>query len=278
VRPLARWAEVGDAIWFVPHGDLHRLPLHALKLQDRYLAERNQVVYTPSASVMRYCETKGSGRKETALVLGDSLEHVDPLPQAREEARTVAGMFGTVPYLGDQATKSVVRDAVEDADNPIDVLHFACHGRFEFVEPLKSCVMLASPQGGNGRGAQCTEESDLTAEQLLQMEKPAELVTLSACESGLSERHPGDELMGLSRALIYAGTPSVLVSLWRVDDESTSRLMRHFYETWLSEPPSSGSSPTKTQALQEAQRHVLNLTGFIHPYYWAPFVLVGDWR
>jgi CHAT domain-containing protein len=275
IEPLGQWAEEDDTVWLVPHGDLHYLPLHALKVKGRYLIERNPVFYTPSTSVMKYCESKGSGRRESALVLGNSLGN---LTHAKEEARTVADLFGVEPYLGDRATKSVVTDSLEEHGGSIDVLHFACHGEFRFVEPLKSCVMLAPPRRDGTRGVRCIEDRDLTAEQILRLEMRAELVTLNACESGVSERHPGDELVGLSRSLIYAGTPSVLVSLWRVNDRSTGLLMERFYNDWLDEVPRSESATTKARALRGAQRHLMGLAGLEHPYYWSPFILIGGWK
>jgi tetratricopeptide (TPR) repeat protein len=278
VQPIGNWSEENDIIWFVPHGDLHSLPLHALKIHGRYLIERNPVFYAPSASVMRYCETKGSGRKEAALVVGDSLEDSAPLAHARQEARTVAPLFGTEPILGNRATKSVVTNSIVESDGSIDVFHFACHGKFEFAEPLESCIMLAPLRPDSSRRAQCVSEWDLTAGQILQLEMRAELVTLSACESGVSKRHPGDELIGLSRSLIYAGTPSVLATLWSVNDRSTAQFMERFYGDWLEEAAPLMPAKTKARALQEAQRYVMNRVGYDHPYYWAPFVLVGDWR
>ncbi len=127
------------------------------------------------------------------------------------------------------------------------------------------------------RGAESRiEERDLSAEEILGLELQAELVTLSACESGLSERHPGDELIGLPRSFIYAGASSVVVSLWRVADESTGVLMKRFYQDLLSDY---ASSPTKAEALRSAQRYVMSLGGPLqHPYHWAPFILVGSWE
>jgi tetratricopeptide (TPR) repeat protein len=275
IEPIARWSEEGDAVWIVPHGDLHRLPLHSLKVGDDYLIERNPVFYAPSASTMKYCENKGTGQWSTALVFGDSL---GDLQYAEEEARVVADLFEVDPCIGSQATKPVLKVKINELHGSVDILHFACHGRFESGEPLKSCILLAPLQGSAAVPARCVEDRDLTAEEILDLEIRANLVTLSACESGISERHPGDELIGLTRSLIYAGAPSVVVSLWRVDDESTSILMGQFYRNLLAmefrdEYPLMG----KAQALQQAQRHVIELSGSYHPFYWAPFVLVGHW-
>lgn len=273
IEPIARWSEEDDVVWIVPHGDLHRLPLHALKIEERYLIERNAVVYTPSASVMRYRQSKKTDRLRTALVLGDSL---GDLKHGRDEARVVADLFGVEPRIGDQATKPMLKDELERFQGRVGLLHFACHGNFDLREPLRSCILLAPHEDAIEREKRCIEGRDLSAEEILELELQAELVTLSACESGLSKRRPGDELIGLPRSFIYAGASSVVVGLWRVADESTGVLMKRFYQDLLA---SSASSPTKAEAMRSAQRHVMSLGGDLrHPYHWAPFILIGFWE
>ena len=92
-----------------------------------------------------------------------------------------------------------------------------------------------------------------------------------ACETGLNKRRPGDELIGLTRSLIYAGAPSVVVSLWSVNALSTKELMFEFYRLLK-------SGIDKATALQEAQKKIMEREEWSHPYYWAPFILVGDWQ
>ncbi len=313
VEPLLPWAGAGDILWLVPHDVLHYLPLHALKIERHYLAERNPVCYTPSASVMKYCHAKRKARRGGgALVLGDSR---DDLPFSRIEAQRIARRLKCRPALGPAATKQAVADALADEAQRqgLDVLHFACHGAFDPVQALKSGIVLA---GQNGDGM-------LTAEEIFGLQMQAELVTLSACESGVNERRPGDELIGLTRALIYAGTPSVLVSLWAVDDLSTGLLMDKFYAGWrgglgkakalqaaqgwlrglsrdqvlarvvaarnAAKPPAQAGGAEADQARRlwlrlDARREALleDYRPGDHPfdqiYHWAPFALVGDWR
>ena len=315
IAPILPWAGEGDILWLVPHDVLHYLPLHAIRVEGRYLAERNPICYSPSASVMQHCHTRRKpARRGGALVLGDSRPDM-PLPFAREEARRVAQLLGCEPLLGPAAAKAMVLETLADeaSRQATDVLHVACHGYFDPAEALKSGLVLA-PDGDGGT---------LTAEEIFSLQMRAELVTLSACESGVNERRPGDELIGLTRALIYAGTPSVLVSLWRVDDLATGLLMEQFYRAWR-------GGMGKAQALQAAQCWLMRLPRddalalvktardealaahrlaggedarargwwaalaaryteiaemyrlgdrpFAHPYYWAPFVLVGDWQ
>jgi CHAT domain-containing protein len=330
IEPLLPYVEEGDIIWFVPHDVLHYLPLHALQSEGHYLIERNPICYTPSASVMKFCHAKRKGRREKALVIGDSLSD---LLFAHEEALTVAKLFTTTPYLQNQATKTLVKEKLEEERDQLDILHFSCHGYFDPQQSLKSGIRLAPEL--NSTSDVHNEQWNLTAEEIFGLSMNADLVTLSACETGVNERKPGDELIGLTRALIYAGTPSVLVSLWAVNDLSTSLLMQHFYQKLqTTSQESDGQLMMKAEALQSAQKYIKNLTmqqvinyckqrlleirqfeetewsrkmakaiqnrldlwdfyleeasddptvsaktkPFESPYYWAPFILVGDWR
>jgi CHAT domain-containing protein len=99
----------------------------------------------------------------------------------------------------------------------------------------------------------------------------ANLVTLSACDTALSKIQGGDDLVGLSRGFIYAGTPSLLATLWKVDDRSTAVLMERFYTNWI-------KGMSKAEALREAQLSLKAMPQYKHPFYWAPFVLIGDWK
>ncbi len=266
VEPILKWAEPGDYLYLVPHDVLHYLPLHTLKVEGGCLVERNPVLYSPSASVLKYCQAKRKGRRERVLVLGDSAAE-KPLPSAREEAHQVAELFGTLPYLGADARKSLVREKLEKERDEIDILHFACHGDFHPYQALKSGILMA-PEPNEEKPTEFETmlyglpiSRYLTAEEFFGMEMRADLVTLSACESGVNQLRPGDELFGLMRALIYAGTPSVVMSLWGVGDISTELFMVRFYER-LKE------GDTKVEALQKAQLYVRNLTaGEIKAYF-----------
>lgn len=267
VDPLAAPSPKGDMmtnpddiIWFVPHDVLHYLPLHALALDGHYLIERNPVCYTPSASVMKYCQAKRTGRRERALIFADSRPAL-PLLHAREQSAAIKALFNpaTEVYVGQAATKTMLKQRLEEAKDEIDVLHLACHGYFHPYQALKSGIMLASEDEQQADQAPVSElaikESpwNLSAEEIFSLEMNVDLVTLSACESGINDRRPGDELIGLTRALIYAGTPSVLVSLWSVEDLSTSLLMREFYQSLR-------AGHSKAQALRQAQRYVQSLS------------------
>ncbi len=257
IDPIKDWADPGDYLYLVPHDALHYLPLHALKLEGQYLIERNPVLYTPSASVLKYCQAKRKGRRDQALVLGDSY---GDLVHARAEALAVAQAFGTQAYLGQAAQKSLVQNRLKENKEAIDVLHFACHGRFHHTQPLKSGILMAPEENGEESSEYEPKLGDLpvsrylTAEDFFGMEMQVDLVMLSACESGVSDIRPGDELFGLMRALIYAGTPSVVMSLWSVDQISSGIFMQTFYKV-LKQPKT-----TKVEALQTAQLTLKEMT------------------
>ncbi len=165
---------------------------------------------------------------------------------------TVADLLGAAPLVGDAATKaalSVLESAGEDAP---DLIHIACHGVFDDRQPMQSGILLAPRPGSH------LDEAILTAEQVYSLELRARLVTLSACQSGLSVSAPGEELFGLTRAFMHAGAATVLVSLWPVDDLSTGLLMKSFYKHLLGKE---GNAPARpADALRQAQMELMSTT------------------
>jgi CHAT domain-containing protein len=257
-----RMTAPGDIVWLVPHDALHYVPLHALRVQDQYVGERNPVCYTPSASVMRYCResrdrraAKGHDALNTrALILADSRTH-EPLLHARDQARAIQELLGrnAEVFTGGAATKDLVKERFAEGAPPIDILHVACHGYFSAVQPLRSGIALAPQVDRIPSEPREDDPANLTAEEIFSLRLDTELVTLSACETGVNERRPGDELIGLTRAVLYAGTPSVVVTLWSVDAISTSLLMEDFYRALI-------EGAGKAAALQRAQLRLRRVT------------------
>jgi CHAT domain-containing protein len=256
VEPLSDYCAEGDLLWIVPHDALHYVPFHGLSIGGKSLVERNPVCYAPSASVMKHCCSRRAPRGKNALVFGDSRSD---LPYANEEARAVAQLFSTVPTCGSDVTSVEVRQKI--TQDKAAVIHFACHGYFDAKEPLQSGILLATgPDSLNDVGS---DSGCLTAEEIFGLRIDADLVTLSACDTGLNENLPGEELVGLTRAILYAGTPSVIVTLWPVDDLASTLLMERFYELLLSSDGagSDGRRPThKAIALQSAQRYIKEMS------------------
>lgn len=238
----------------VPHGPLHYLPFHALFDGTRHLAQRCELSYLPGASLLCHLEPQPAPALP-ALVLGHS--YGGALPHTLEEARAVAGLLQGEVLLEDGATLAAVQDKGEQAR----VLHFATHGDFRPDNPLFSGLALAGDW--------------LTTLDIFSMRLQASLVTLSACQTGRSVIGGGDELLGLMRAFLSAGAASVLLSLWAVEDRSTAAFMTAFYEKLT-------QGWTKGAALRHAQCWCLERESgdgesdrYAHPYFWAPFALVG---
>ena len=122
------------------------------------------------------------------------------------------------------------------------------------------------------------EDGFLRTDEVFNLRLGAPLVMLSACETGLGKEKRGEGVMGLTRAFMYAGAPTVGVTLWSVADKSTAELMTDFYKRLLASPGASPSAASASSAMRNAQLAMINGKKYSAPFYWAPFVLVGDWH
>ena len=233
-------------IAIVPHGPLHRVPFHALFDGERYLIERFEIASAPSAAVYELCQERPSRDRAEAAVFGVE----DPsIPSAAAEAHAVAEHLpGAEVRVGEEATIGALRDGASGGG----ALHLACHGLFRSDNPMFSALKL--------------HDGWLTAADAMSLNLPGALVTLSACESGRGEVTGGDEVLGLTRAFLGAGAATLVVSLWLVQDETTAELMGSYYGRLRD-----GARPA--EALRDAQLELKER--YAHPYYWAPFVLIG---
>lgn len=247
----------GRRLFIVPHGPLHFLPFAALlDGEGRRLVERYPLSQLPSASVLPFLSRKRSPDHGRLLVLGDP---DGSLPHAAEEARAVAALYGARPLLGSRATEVVLREH----GRPIDVLHIAAHAVTDPARPLFSRIELA-PGGG--------EDGDLEVHEIFGLDLTGtNLVVLSGCETALGNLTEGDDLVGWSRAFLYAGAPAVLTTLWPVDDAASAALLTRFHRHLR-------QGRSTEMALQAAQREMLAEERWRSPYYWAAFVLTGDGR
>ncbi|NJN18424.1 MAG: CHAT domain-containing protein, partial [Oscillochloris sp.] len=249
IAPLAPLLAAYPRLQIVSAGPLHYLPFHALHSGESYLLEQHAVSYLPAASVLCYLR-KDAPAGIKPLVLGHSA--AGRLPNIPIEARAVADLFGCEAYLESQATLTNLRREAAGSS----LIHLAAHGDFRADNPLFSGVSLA-----DGR---------LTTLDAFGLELQAALVVLSACETGRNVVGGGDELIGLMRALLHAGASALLLSHWQVEDHATAELMRTFYRHLI-------GGAAKDTALQATQRTMIaGQSGHAHPYYWAPFFLVGD--
>ena len=249
-----------DGILIVsPHGPLHALPFHALLTADQPLLVRRPIVYTPSLSALQALLAVELPVSDTGRVLVCGLSDYGaaarPLPYAEREVNGVGDLWPEkVDRLwGATATREAVLQA--NATGQLanyDILHFAAHAVIDPLSPAQSRVLLNS--------------EPLTFADILTLRLNARVVTLSACDSAIGREQPGDELMTLGRAFFYAGSRSVIASLWPVEDEATGDLMKRFYGHLV-------AGKGAAQALRTAQLEMAG-AGYV-PYQWAAFVVMG---
>ena len=232
----------------VPFRALHYLPFQALHDGNSYLIERREVSFAPSAVVLLQCLERPGHDFRDALLMGVADEQI---PRVDEELQALDHIFAEVKrYSNDAATTEALRRNSSD----VDVLHLACHAQFRSDNPLFSAVKL--------------NDGWFTARDAYGLSLNCGLVTLSACETGMNAVAPGDELLGLTRGFLSAGSPTVMMSLWTVDDEATAELMITFYEELA-------QTKSPATALRTAQVELLQQRP--HPFFWSPFVVVGRW-
>jgi CHAT domain-containing protein len=242
----------------VPDKILHYLAFQALTDGKRSLLEDYTISYSPSASVLKFALEKRKDAIDTLISFGDpKVEGLPNLRYAAQEALSVSDLYNAQAFIGDEATESELKAVA----GSYSILHIAAHGEYNPVNPLFSALRLAADREADGR---------LEVHEVYQLNlEKTDLVVLSACETHLGQLRPGDEVIGLNRAFVYAGTPTVIASLWAVDDEATAQLMERFYihlQNGLS----------KAQALRAAQKEIRDNPKWAHPYYWAAFILTGD--
>jgi len=187
---------------------------------------------------------------------------IAPLPGTQREVEALQGVFpDAAVYTGSQAQAETARQQA----GRYRYLHFATHGFFNDADPLLSAIVLAQPPPGS------TDTGFLTARDLFGWTLNADLVTLSACNTARGGLQSGEGVIGMTWALFVAGAPSQVVAQWSVDDESTAALMQQFYGNLK-------SGQAKGRALQAAASSLRQEKQRRHPYYWAPFILMGDWH
>jgi len=245
LEPLEKFIENRNLI-VVPVGTLHYVPFHALFDGENYTIETREVVYAPSATVWQFLASKPVRKLNTALLMGYADERV---PFVNAEIEILREIFRqSKSYTDERATFAAF---TKNAPN-FDVLHIACHGNFRPENPLFSSLHLA--------------DGWITVRDICSQNLKAEIVTLSACETGLNKIFAGDEILGLARGFLSAGASSLVLSLWTVNDEAATILMENFYAELQ-------TGKTAAEALKIAQCSFIE-RGF-HPYFWSPFTLIG---
>ena len=274
----------------VPDGVLWELPFQALLTPaGRYLLEDSSVSYAPSLTVLRETrkarrwEQTGAAGAQTLLAFGNPAfgketvervqlvnrdEKLEPLPEAEREVKTLERLYGAgrgIAYTGPAARE----DRFKADAGKYRVLHLATHGILNDASPMYSHLVLAQGEGG-GR-----EDGLLEAWELMNLDLHTDLVVLSACETARGRVGAGEGVIGLSWALFVAGSPTTVVSLWKVDSASTTELMLEFHRNLRPKGSAPASAGTTAEALRRASLKLMRDERYKHPFYWAGFVVVG---
>jgi CHAT domain-containing protein/uncharacterized protein HemY len=267
-------SSVNDLV-ILPTGRLSIIPFETLligkgdtdNLAPFYLINKYSIRYEFSAAlILQKAATKHDQQASILLCApvtfqpGDGLSE---LPGTESEVKEISQLFASrnfknTIFIRQQADEKVAKSgALKD----YSYLHFATHGIVDETSPELSRIFLQSSSDA--------EDGDLFTGEIYNLELNANLVTLSACQTGLGKISKGEGVIGLSRALVYAGAKSIIVSFWSVADESTAQLMTEFYRQILEHPESNYS-----QNLRNAKLSLMKKDQYKSPYYWAPFVLI----
>jgi CHAT domain-containing protein/tetratricopeptide (TPR) repeat protein len=285
----------GQKLIIVPDGVLHYLPFEALVHNGHYLLEDHEVSYLPSPGMLGLGQdstiSTGTEDQMEFLAFGDPVfgpvqkapdkkesrerpediarqvrasrgYNLAPLPRTRDEVQYIASLFPPDRqhvYLGKDSTEKAVK---QESLRRYRRLHFATHSLIDEKSPSRSAVVLTLNNDSE-------EDGFLEVSEIAEMDLDCNLVVLSACQTGRGQLQSGEGIVGLSRAFLYAGARSVVVSLWNVNDISTGQLMKSFYQNIITDAGNSA-------ALREAKLKMLKGGRETrHPYYWAPFIVVG---
>ncbi|MDJ0600350.1 MAG: CHAT domain-containing tetratricopeptide repeat protein [Crocosphaera sp.] len=275
IEPIADLlpSDPNQAVIFIPQGELFLVPFPALQDQaGTYLIGKHTILTAPAIQLLDLTQKQRTNVQQANLQnkvivgnptmpkvtvkIGEPPEQLKPLPAAKTEAIEIAKLFNTQPLIGSQATKKNILSQLPQAR----IIHLATHGLLDDIQGSGVPGAIALAPSGNDNGL-------LTANEILDLKLNAELVVLSACDTGRG-RITGDGVIGLSRSLITAGVPSVIVSLWSVPDAPTASLMTEFYRNWQEE------KMDKAQALRQAMLTTMKTDR--NPRNWAAFTLIGE--
>jgi len=267
----------------VPDQALWELPFQALlSPQNRFLLEDHTISYAPSLTVLREMirlrRARSSASPSTSILamgnpaLGSKAresfklalrdEKLDPLPDAEDEVKTLGQLYGATRskvFVGVKARE----DRLKAEASKFAILHLATHGILNDASPMYSQIVLSNQDGD------LTEDGLLEAWEILKLDLKAELVVLSACETARGRVGAGEGVIGLTWAFFVAGSPTTVVSQWKVPSASTTKLMLELHRNLQSEVGTA-------KALQQSAIKLLRSKQYRHPFYWAGFVVVGD--
>ncbi|MBI2833357.1 MAG: CHAT domain-containing protein, partial [Acidobacteria bacterium] len=279
IAPVSHHLIGRSALIIVPDGPLWNIPFRALRTpSNQYLVESHAISVAPSLTVLRSLgEKRSSGRRAreatTLLAFGNPSPDrgaspsagaaLPPLMEAERQVRAIARLYGSAAKI---YVRAEARETLAKAEAArFDVLQFAAHGILDDASPMYSRLVLAAPPRGGA-----VDDGLLEAWEMMRLDLDADLVVLSACETARGRVAAGEGVIGMTWALFVAGATSVVVSHWKVDASSTTDLMVELHRQIRR------AKSSKAEALRRASLLLLQSERYRHPYYWAPFVLVGD--
>jgi CHAT domain-containing protein len=261
-----------EKVVFIPQSELFLVPFPALQDKNgKYLIEKHTILTAPSIQILDLTHKQRMSSKKSGISKGEILvvgnptmpknpitdEQLTSLPGAEREAIKIAKLLKTQAIIGSKATKTAIVQKMLKAR----IIHFATHGLVDDFKGFGVPGAIAFASSGKDNGF-------LTSGEILDLKLNAELIVLSACNTGKG-RITGDGVVGLSRSLISAGVPSIVVSLWSVGDDSTSLLMTEFYKNMQ-------QKQDKATALRQAMLTTMKHKNYQSPYHWAAFTLIGE--
>ena len=274
IEPIAQYLPTNpsDRVIFIPQNELFLVPFPALQdASGKYLIQKHTILTAPSIQVLQLTHEKrptvsGDGvlvvgnptMPSVTTTVGEASQQLTNLPGAQKEATDIAQLLNTKALTGKQATKAAILPKLSNAR----IIHLATHGLLDDFKGLGVPGAIALAPDGTGE----LNDGLLTSNEIFDLKLNAELVVLSACDTGRG-RLTGDGVIGLSRSLITAGVPSVIVSLWSVPDAPTASLMTQFYQNLK-------QSSDKAQALRNAM--LTTMKQHPDPKDWAAFTLIGE--
>jgi CHAT domain-containing protein/Flp pilus assembly protein TadD len=272
IEPIADLlpASPENHVIFIPQDDLFLVPFAALQdSSEQYLIQKHTILTAPSIQVLDFTrQPRKPGTQTEILIVGNPImpkiadsvgeapQPLPPLPGAEKEALAIAQIFNTPALTGTDATETFIKTQLKNAK----LIHLATHGLLDDLGTGIPGILALTPSA--------EDDGLLTASEILNLSLNADLVVLSACDTGRGVI-TGDGVYGLSRSLISAGSQSIVVSLWSVPDDSTAFLMSEFYRQLQ-------QNPDKAQALRQAMLTTLQQKQYAAPVSWAAFTLIGE--
>ena len=246
---------------FVPDGSLRNIPLAALFDGEQYLVEQYNISLTPGLQLLPSTPLEEVEMKTLAAGITQQRRGLSSLEYVNNELEDIHNKTNSTILRDHEFTKEALQKNIESSNYPI--VHIATHGKFS--SKLEETFLLAWDSN-----IDIKQLNNIIKNSDLNEEKTLELLVLSACETAQGDNRAA---LGLAGMAVRAGARTTLATLWTVSDESTALAMNSFYQ----QITQANINSTKAQALRQAQLELIKSDQFSHPFYWAPFVMIGNW-